>query len=45
MKINDIYNIGRKIGQGSFGNIYKAKHSETNQDLAVKMEKIDITHP
>ena len=33
------YIITNKIGQGSFGNIYKGYHKDTKDDIAIKMER------
>lgn len=32
------YKILSKIGNGAFGEIYKARHLKSNQDIAIKFE-------
>jgi casein kinase I family protein HRR25 len=39
--INNKYKIIEKIGEGSFGSIYKGKNIRTNEELAIKIEPID----
>ena len=39
------YKLARKIGYGSFGEIYRATNLETGQEVALKLEKKQIRHP
>ncbi|PKI64010.1 hypothetical protein CRG98_015596 [Punica granatum] len=39
------YKLGRKIGSGSFGEIYLATHVETPEIVAVKIENSKTKHP
>jgi casein kinase 1 len=39
------YRVGRKIGSGSFGEIYIATNTQNNEQVAVKMEKVSSNHP
>lgn len=39
----DKYQIGIKIGSGSFGEIYLAKNIRTGEDVAVKVEHVNAT--
>lgn len=38
-----IYQVGQKIGSGSFGDIYIGKNQETNEPVAIKVEERDAT--
>eukprot|EP00928_Gymnodinium_smaydae_P036035 TRINITY_DN25245_c2_g1_i1.p1 TRINITY_DN25245_c2_g1~~TRINITY_DN25245_c2_g1_i1.p1 ORF type:complete len:424 (+),score=62.53 TRINITY_DN25245_c2_g1_i1:50-1273(+) len=44
-KIGDIYSVGRKLGSGSFGDIYVVVNGQTGEELAVKLEKASANHP
>lgn len=44
-KVAGIYCLGRKLGSGSFGDIYFAVNTNTGQELAVKLEKTKTKHP
>ncbi|RZC75670.1 hypothetical protein C5167_051156 [Papaver somniferum] len=39
------YKLGRKIGSGSFGEIYLATQIDTNEIFAVKIENTKTKHP
>ena len=38
-KLGNKYKIIKKIGQGAFGKVYKGLHKETNEYVAIKIEK------
>lgn len=44
-KVAGKYNLGRKLGSGSFGDIHFAVNVETGEELAVKIEKAKCRHP
>ncbi|CAE7628784.1 unnamed protein product [Symbiodinium sp. CCMP2592] len=44
-KVGSVYCLGRKLGSGSFGEIYYAVDSQTGKELAVKLERVDSKHP
>lgn len=44
-KVGGIYCLGRKLGSGSFGDIYFAVNTQTGQELAVKLESTKSKHP
>ncbi|KAH8870320.1 Casein kinase I isoform alpha [Schistosoma japonicum] len=43
--INDKYRLMRKIGSGSFGDIYLGVNQLTGEEVAIKMENIYAKHP
>ncbi|XXG64033.1 hypothetical protein AAC387_Pa05g2094 [Persea americana] len=43
--VGDKYKLGRKIGSGSFGEIYLATHIDTFEIVAVKIENTKARHP
>lgn len=44
-KVGGRYRIGKKIGKGSFGEIYLGTNTETGELFALKIEKVDSKHP
>jgi len=44
-EIAGLYCLGRKLGSGSFGDIYFAVNSQTGEELAVKLESTKSKHP
>ncbi|KAL3319708.1 serine/threonine protein kinase [Cichlidogyrus casuarinus] len=45
IRINDTWELIRKIGSGSFGDIYLGVNVLNGEEVAVKMEKVSATHP
>ena len=43
--VGGIYIIGKKLGAGSFGEIYLAVHRDTLEEYAVKLEPLKTKHP
>ena len=39
------YRLGRKIGSGSFGDIYIGASIEAGEEIAIKLESIKSKHP
>lgn len=39
------YRLGRKIGSGSFGEIYLGTNAQTNEEVAIKLESVKTKHP
>mmetsp|Transcript_64575 Transcript_64575/g.154283 ORF Transcript_64575/g.154283 Transcript_64575/m.154283 type:complete len:463 (+) Transcript_64575:174-1562(+) len=44
-KVGGLYHLGRKLGSGSFGEIYFAVNVQTGEELAVKLESTKSKHP
>ena len=45
IRVGGRYRLGRKIGSGSFGEIYIATNVQTNEEVAVKLESVNTRHP
>ncbi|KAI8609379.1 kinase-like domain-containing protein [Chytriomyces sp. MP71] len=45
LRVANKYRIGRKLGSGSFGEIYHGTHVATGQELAIKLESTKSKHP
>ncbi|KAI8079802.1 kinase-like domain-containing protein [Halteromyces radiatus] len=43
--VGNKFKLGKKIGAGSFGEIYLGTNLSTNEDIAVKLESTKATHP
>lgn len=41
-EVNGRYRIGKMIGQGGFGAVYKAKNIATDQDMAIKLLAVSL---
>lgn len=44
-RVGGKYMLGRKLGSGSFGDIYLAVHEQSGKEFAVKMESARCKHP
>ncbi|KAL4589260.1 hypothetical protein LXL04_002166 [Taraxacum kok-saghyz] len=44
-RVGNKYRLGRKIGSGSFGEIYLGTNIHTNEEIAIKLENIKTKHP
>jgi casein kinase 1 len=44
-RVGNKYRLGRKIGSGSFGEIYLGTHIQTNEEVAIKLENVKTKHP
>eukprot|EP00095_Tigriopus_kingsejongensis_P007983 maker-scaffold475_size161908-snap-gene-0.25 protein:Tk07983 transcript:maker-scaffold475_size161908-snap-gene-0.25-mRNA-1 annotation:"casein kinase i isoform epsilon" len=45
IRIANKYRLGRKIGGGSFGDIYLAINIQTGEEVAIKLEQAKAKHP
>ncbi|KAJ3278667.1 serine/threonine protein kinase, partial [Rhizoclosmatium sp. JEL0117] len=45
LRVANKYRIGRKLGSGSFGEIYHGTNISTGQELAIKLEPTKSKHP
>ncbi|KAI4380763.1 hypothetical protein MLD38_006915 [Melastoma candidum] len=44
-RVGNKFRLGRKIGGGSFGEIYLGTNLQTNEEVAIKLENIKTKHP
>ncbi|KAL8160883.1 hypothetical protein V2J09_012372 [Rumex salicifolius] len=44
-RVGNKYRLGRKIGSGSFGEIYLGTNIQTNEEIAIKLESVKTKHP
>ncbi|KAH8943817.1 hypothetical protein BDL97_13G074300 [Sphagnum fallax] len=44
-RVGNKYKLGRKIGSGSFGEIYLGTNIQTNEEVGIKLESIKTKHP
>ena len=45
LRVGHKYRLGRKIGSGSFGDIYLGTNIASNEEVAIKLECIRTKHP
>lgn len=44
-RVGNKFRLGRKIGSGSFGEIYLGTDVQTNEEVAIKLESVKTAHP
>ncbi|KAJ6348275.1 hypothetical protein OIU76_004694 [Salix suchowensis] len=44
-RVGNKFRLGRKIGSGSFGEIYLGTSIQTNEEVAIKLENVKTKHP
>ncbi|CAA3017432.1 casein kinase I-like [Olea europaea subsp. europaea] len=44
-RVGNKFRLGRKIGSGSFGEIYLGSNIQTNEEVAIKLENVRTKHP
>eukprot|EP01119_Soliformovum_irregulare_P022731 TRINITY_DN782_c0_g1_i1.p1 TRINITY_DN782_c0_g1~~TRINITY_DN782_c0_g1_i1.p1 ORF type:complete len:442 (-),score=104.40 TRINITY_DN782_c0_g1_i1:135-1460(-) len=45
LRVANKYRLGRKVGAGSFGDIYLGTNVTNNEDVAIKLEPSRVRHP
>jgi len=45
LRVGGKYRLGRKIGEGSFGDIYLGVNLQTGEEVAIKLESVRAKHP
>jgi serine/threonine protein kinase len=45
LRVGDRFRLGRKIGSGSFGDIYLGTNVVNNEEVAIKLESVKSRHP
>ncbi len=45
LRVGKKYRLGRKIGSGSFGDIYLGANVTTGEEVAIKLESVKTKHP
>lgn len=45
LRVGRKYRLGRKIGSGSFGEIYQGTNIQTGEQVAIKLEPVKTRHP
>ncbi|XP_042469167.1 casein kinase 1-like protein 1 [Zingiber officinale] len=44
-RVGNKFRLGRKIGSGSFGEIFLGTNAQTNEEIAIKLENVKTKHP
>ena len=45
LRVGNKYRLGRKIGSGSFGDIFLGTNISTSEEVAIKLESVKSKHP
>ena len=45
LRVGGKFRLGRKIGSGSFGDVYIGTNVQTGEEVAIKLESIKSKHP
>uniref|UniRef100_UPI00358E6A1D casein kinase I-like n=1 Tax=Myxine glutinosa TaxID=7769 RepID=UPI00358E6A1D len=45
LRVGSKFRLGRKIGSGSFGDIYLGTNTATGEEVAIKLENVKTKHP
>jgi len=45
MKVGGRYKLGKKLGSGAFGEIYRGTNIKTGDNMAIKLEPVKTKYP
>ncbi len=45
LRVGGKYKLTKKLGEGAFGLIYAGVNDKTNEEVAIKLEKLDSNRP
>ena len=45
LRVGKKYRLGKKIGSGSFGDLYLGVNVQTGEDVAIKLEPVRSSYP
>ena len=45
LRVGKKFRLGRKLGSGSFGDIYHGTNMTTGEEVAIKLESVKSKHP
>ena len=45
LRVGGKYKLSKRLGEGAFGQIYAGVNVKTNEEVAIKLEKLDTTRP
>ena len=45
IRVGGKYRLGKHMGKGSFGTVFQGVNIKTNEEVAIKMEKLTCTQP
>ena len=45
LRVGGKYNITKRLGQGSFGDLYAGVNVKTGEEIAIKLELVHTEHP
>ena len=45
IRVGGKYKISKKLGRGAFGDLYSGINLKTNEEVAIKLEKLDTQTP
>ena len=45
IRVGGKYKISKKLGKGAFGDLYSGINIKTNEEVAIKLEKLETESP